>query len=460
LHLDLIASSSLKLRLFIYLFVYLLFIGFYFEVYQCQMTVTYSSSCSNSTLSTFARLLLLWRGSVYKIIYKDLLIFLLLHYTLNLVYRHALDSSQQRTFYQVSQLFAAGKEYIPITFVLSFFVNQIASRWWTNFLNISWPDRIASIIGCYIKGNDERARLIRRTLVRYINLSALFVLRDISTAVKKRFPTMNHLVSSGFITETELKMHELAVETHSSVYLFWLPLQWAVNLVDKARIEGRIESMVNYKNMIREITRIRGTIGMMSALDWVPVPLVYTQVVTIAVYSFFLICLLSRQFDLNSDEALEASYFPFFTLLEFTFYVGLLKVAEVLLNPFGEDDDDFEVNYIIDRNIHISYLIVDDLYDRLPPIKEDMHWKKDGIKTPDAKSKLNPKRPPFKPSVAGLEIPLHLQSVVESNVEVRGATDRRKLSMADLVTQVMNMRATRQNSVQHNSRILLPTTKE
>ncbi|KRX23271.1 Bestrophin-1 [Trichinella nelsoni] len=434
------------------------------------MTVTYSSSCSNSTLSTFARLLLLWRGSVYKIIYKDLLIFLLLHYTLNLVYRHALDSSQQRTFYQISQLFAAGKEYIPITFVLSFFVNQIASRWWTNFLNICWPDskmmmkfpisRIASIIGCYVRGNDERARLIRRTLVRYINLSALFVLRDISTAVKKRFPTMNHLVSSGFITETELKMHELSVETHKSVYLFWLPLQWAVNLVDKARMEGRIESMVNYKNMIREITQIRGTIGMMSALDWVPVPLVYTQVVTIAVYSFFLICLLSRQFDLNSDEALEASYFPFFTVLEFIFYVGLLKVAEVLLNPFGEDDDDFEVNYIIDRNIHISYLIVDDLYDSLPPIKEDMHWKKDGIKTPDTKSKLHPKRPPFKPSVAGLEIPLHLQSVVENNIEARGGTDRRKLSMADLVTQVMNMRATRQNSVQHNSRILLPTTKE
>ncbi|KRX53569.1 Bestrophin-1 [Trichinella sp. T9] len=438
------------------------------------MTVTYSSSCSNSTLSTFARLLLLWRGSVYKIIYKDLLIFLLLHYTLNLVYRYALDSSQQHTFYQISQLFAAGKEYIPITFVLSFFVNQIANRWWTNFLNICWPDRIASIIGCYIRGNDERARLIRRTLVRYINLSALFVLRDISTAVKKRFPTMNHLVTSGFITETELKMHELSVETHKSVYLFWLPLQWAVNLVDKARMEGRIESMVNYKNMIRhsscitqEITQIRGTIGMMSALDWVPVPLVYTQVVTIAVYSFFLICLLSRQFDLNSDEALEASYFPFFTVLEFIFYVGLLKVAEVLLNPFGEDDDDFEsigivclVNYIIDRNIHISYLIVDDLYDSLPPIKEDMHWKKDGIKTPDTKSKLHPKRPPFKPSVAGLEIPLHLQSVVENSVEARGGTDRRKLSMADLVTQVMNMRATRQNSVQHNSRILLPTTKE
>ena len=36
------------------------------------------------------------------------------------------------------------------------------------------------------------------------------------------------------------------------------------------------------------------------------------------------------------------------------FFSGWIKVAETLLNPFGDDDEDFHINYLIDRNLQVS----------------------------------------------------------------------------------------------------------
>lgn len=86
------------------------------------------------------------------------------------------------------------------------------------------------------------------------------------------------------------------------------------------------------------------------------------QVVTIAVYSYFITSALGSQWVDNKLQSPSDStqisnidlYFPVFSTLEFFFYMGWLKVAESLINPFGEDDDDFEVNWLIDRDLQVS----------------------------------------------------------------------------------------------------------
>ena len=59
------------------------------------------------------------------------------------------------------------------------------------------------------------------------------------------------------------------------------------------------------------------------------------------------------------DDMVHDFYIPMFTIMQFVFFFGWLKVAETLINPFGDDDDDFDMNYLIDRNFQVSFLMVE-----------------------------------------------------------------------------------------------------
>jgi Bestrophin, RFP-TM, chloride channel len=86
---------------------------------------------------------------------------------------------------------------IPVAFVLGFYVNYVASRWWEKFQTIPWPGSCAMLVTVNLHGLDERARLMRRTVMRYVCLSLVMTMASISPPVKKRFPTWQHMVEAG-----------------------------------------------------------------------------------------------------------------------------------------------------------------------------------------------------------------------------------------------------------------------
>lgn len=55
---------------------------------QCQaMTITYTNKVADARLGSFSFLLLCWRGSIYKLLYGEFLIFMFLYYAIRGVYR-------------------------------------------------------------------------------------------------------------------------------------------------------------------------------------------------------------------------------------------------------------------------------------------------------------------------------------------------------------------------------------
>ena len=65
-------------------------------------------------------------------------------------------------------------------------------------------------------GDDERGRLMRRTINRYINLSWILTLRSTSLPMKKRYPHLGGLVEAGILTKGEKKV-KIAFYAHFHV---------------------------------------------------------------------------------------------------------------------------------------------------------------------------------------------------------------------------------------------------
>ncbi|XP_063294586.1 bestrophin-1 [Pelobates fuscus] len=359
------------------------------------MTVTYSNRVADAKLGTFSRLLLRWRGSIYKLLYQEFLIFIGCYFLISATYRVLLNE-QQRTYFEKVALYCNNyAELIPVSFVLGFYVTLVVSRWWGQYESVPWQDHLMFLVSSNVHGTDERGKMLRRTLMRYANLSALMILRSVSTAVYKRFPTLQHVVNAGFMTVAECTKLEKIVSSHNK---FWIPCVWFANLAVIARTEGRIRDNVVLQLILKELISLRTKCGRLFGYDWVSIPLVYTQVVTVAVYSFFLACLIGRQF-LDPQKGYPGHeldlYVPVFTLLQFFFYAGWLKVAEQLINPFGQDDDDFETNWLIDRNFQVSLLAVDEMHQNLPPLEKDLYWNDSDPQPPYTTSTAETRRPSY-----------------------------------------------------------------
>merc|ERR1712147_590294 len=115
------------------------------------------------------------------------------------------------------------------------------------------------------EGENQR---IRRTVIRYLMLSYVLCLRRISSKVRKEYPDVDCLLESGLLRKDERQ---------------------------KLGDEDRFANAPSYSNTVKAIAAFRKGLTDVVTYGHVTVPLVYTQVVHLAVYFYFAVSLLGRQ---------------------------------------------------------------------------------------------------------------------------------------------------------------------
>lgn len=237
------------------------------------------------------------------------------------------------------------------------------------------------MINVYFYKNDPKTQYQRRLTGRYIMMSFVVALHTVSSHLKKKFPSYQRFVDCGLMTKEE---ETTLLNIHHENLRYDLPLQW-VQLILRSKVGMHPDEIppTALAPIVQELNKIRTALRLLMTYNLVVLPLVYTQTVTVVVYGYFMFCFLGHQY---SSVGNKDSFVILLTVLQFIFYVGWLKVAEVLHKPFGDDDDDISLSYWLERHTLAVYNMTEYAFDHpvdgvklLTEFKEEAFG--DGIKT-------------------------------------------------------------------------------
>ena len=107
---------------------------------------------------------------------------------------------------------------------------------------------------------------------------------------------MDSLVEAKLLLPHEAKRLE-KVDLRTPHEATWTPVLWALKLLHKARVMGKVElEGPIYANLTGSLEDMEQSNRKILNYGWVEFPLAYTHVATISVYAYFFAALFARQF--------------------------------------------------------------------------------------------------------------------------------------------------------------------
>ena len=333
------------------------------------MTIPYQFSSGSGVLHSpksmlqLLRLLLRWRGSVWRSLGWQYITWLILYAIISLIYRAELNDGWQKNITLLALWVEEWSQLMPLTFVLGFFTTQTFTRWWASYSTIPWPDKLAMLVDASVPCDTAELRQTRLDLVRWANLSQAIVSISVSRGVQHAgIDCLDSLVERGLMTCDERAAIAAVEPDVGGSSCYWMPCNWFANRCTALLRDGTVHPLLVH-SLLAAIGEHRGKCGGMLDYAWVRIPLAYTQLVSLAVYGYFAACLIGRQYlDPAYLPASDSStrdidlIFPLFTSAEFLVLVGWLKVSQSMLDPYNNDDDDFGASLSNVRPPHVVSL--------------------------------------------------------------------------------------------------------
>eukprot|EP00043_Microstomoeca_roanoka_P001181 m.31336 g.31336 ORF g.31336 m.31336 type:complete len:447 (-) comp10683_c1_seq1:157-1497(-) len=321
-----------------------------------------------------------WKYSIWQAVLPELLLWLVLYGIVGIIYRFSSDFVQDRmeAFFLYCKNF---QSLIPLTFILGFYVTQVYSRWWSQWQAIPWIGKISILIHDLDDRTDEEGTKVRWTFIRWLLLGMGLTFQRISTSFRKLYPDMQSFVDAGLVTESEL---EILDKCEAPVEICYL---WAGQLIrqQERRNPQHVVAVSHLRSLRQELLDWRTSNAILRGFNNHPIPIVMVSVIGFSVYIYFAAAIFGRQFFLHSGTAPNTTptlrdktpvdyYLPWFTLMEFIFYVGWFKVSAMMYDPFSAHGCEHVLKRVFDEEVSWGRQgAAFNKWKHMPPVDNDLN---------------------------------------------------------------------------------------
>jgi len=297
-------------------------------------------------------LLFKWQGSIYKLLWREVLVYFLVYVFLGVLYRFVLDEEAKATFEMVALCCEKYCNSIPVVLMLGFFTGTVMQRWWAVYNAIPGVSKIIALATFYLNKSQADTSKWLRTLTRYILLAWMLGMRNTCQPLRNKFPDLESIEEAGLLLKHEKEiLYQVEAQDGASKMCLTVT-NWALLLIKEGRDAGYFESASDANRLFDPVFAFKKSLSSVLKFQSTPIPLSFIQAVTLMVNIFAVVSLMGKQFfDFNRKLLVVDCYLPILPAMQYLAYVSWLRLGEVSVNPFGDDDDDFDIIALFDNHI-------------------------------------------------------------------------------------------------------------
>nr|CAH0107630.1 unnamed protein product [Daphnia galeata] len=320
-----------------------------------------------NNISESFRILFRWKGSIYKIIWKQLLIYYSLYYMITILHNFVLDEDGKTTvsnlgrpnhsgggvtlntfrfhFNTIFIVFVALAKYcnknsnsINLMIMLTFFTTTAMQRLFAMQTMIPGTAKVITFFILSLKPNLPEGPVIVEQFARWAVLAWILTFRVL-------FPDMISLQVAGIISEKERLLLERVEIEHNKTPRALMVIDWMLLLLKESSINDRFVEKSNFLKSADVVMAFKKNSGNT------------IKVVIIVVYTYGFITLLAR--DVEEAASCEflgvvVNYLPIIPSMQFFIFLIWLNFGRIAVNPFGTDEDDIDVKLLLENHIQDS----------------------------------------------------------------------------------------------------------